>query len=167
MAIFRYNHVIRKIISSLKYRDQTFVAKKFARLLFDKAKNEIAACDLIIPVPLHVKRLRKRKFNQAILLAKNLLKFAPEKTFYADFLIRTKHTKPQVELKKKERESNLKNVFEVNKKYLELVRGKKIILIDDVTTTGATLENCAKVLKKYGAKEVVVLVVAKTALGGS
>ncbi|MBP7710641.1 MAG: ComF family protein [Rickettsiales bacterium] len=167
VAIFRYNHVIRKIISSLKYRDQTFVAKKFARLLFDKAKNEIAACDLIIPVPLHVKRLRKRKFNQAILLAKNLLKFAPKKTFYPDFLIRTKHTKPQVELKKKDRENNLKNVFEVNEKYRETVRGKKIILIDDVTTTGATLENCAKVLKKCGAKEVVVLVVAKTALGGS
>lgn len=166
VAIFRYNWVIRKIISSLKYRDQTFVAKKFARLLFDKAKNEIAACDLIIAVPLHYKRLKKRKFNQAILLAKNLSKFAPEKKFYVDFLVRIKHTKPQVELKKKERENNLKNAFALNEKYLQLVRGKKIILIDDVTTTGATLENCAKVLKKSGAIEVVTLVIAKTALGG-
>lgn len=166
VTIFRYNHVIRKIVSSLKYRDQTFLAKKFAPLLFDKAKNEIADCDLVVAVPLHVKRLRKRKFNQSILLAKNLLKFSPEKVFYSDFLVRTKNTTPQVELKKKERESNLKNAFEVNEKYRELVRGKKILLIDDVTTTGATLENCAKVLKKCGAKKVVVLTIAKTALGG-
>ena len=164
VVLFRYNHILRKIISSLKYRDQTFLAKKFARLLFDKAKSEIADCDLMIAVPLHVKRLRKRKFNQAILLAKNLLKFAPDKNFITDFLVRIKDTKPQVELKKKERENNLKNAFAVNAKYLKEVRGKKILLIDDVTTTGATFENCAKILKKHGAKKVVVLAIAKTAL---
>lgn len=165
VALFRYNHIIRRIISSLKYRDQTYLAKKFARLLFDKAKNEIEACDIVAVVPLHVKRLRKRKFNQAALLAKYMLKLAPEKIFYPDLLRRTKHTKPQIELKKTERENNLKNVFEVAEKYRTKIRGKTILLIDDVTTTGATLENCSKALKKYGAKKVVVLVIAKTAFG--
>lgn len=164
IAIFRYNHILRRVVSSLKFRDQTFLAQKFAKLLFDKSKNEIADCDFIIAVPLHVKRLKKRRFNQSVLLAKNLQKLAPQKEFYCDFLIRTKATKPQMELKKKDRESNLKNVFAVNEKYREMVRGKKIILLDDVFTTGATLENCAKVLKKHGAKKVVVLTIAKTAL---
>lgn len=166
ISVFRYNHILRKIVSSLKYRDQTFIAKKFARLLFDKSKNEIADCDLICAVPLHVKRLRKRKFNQAVLLAKSLWKFAPKKKFYPDFLVRTKHTKPQIELKQKDREQNLKNVFTVNEKYFEEVKGKKILLLDDVMTTGATLENCAKILKKQGARKVVVLTLARTALGG-
>ena len=86
--------------------------------------------------------------------------------FFPDFLVRTKNTKPQIELRKKERENNLKNVFAVNKKYRELVRGKKILLIDDVMTTGATVENCAKTLKKCGARKVVVLTIARTALAG-
>ncbi len=163
IAIFRYNHVLRRIISSLKYRDQTFVAKKFSSFLFKASKTEIKNCDVLTIVPLHISRLRKRKFNQSALLAKSLIEFAPEKTLLLDLLIRTKNTKPQVELRKKERENNLKNVFELNKKYQDFIRDKKIVLIDDVFTTGATLENCAKVLKKYKAKEVVVLTIAKTA----
>ncbi len=166
IAIFRYNHLLRKIIGSLKYRDQTFLAQKFARLLLAKSKSELADCDFIVAVPLHLKRLQKRKFNQAVLLAKNLVKLAPTKKFFPDFLVRTKNTKPQIELRKKERENNLKNVFAVNKKYRELVRGKKILLIDDVMTTGATVENCAKTLKKCGARKVVVLTIARTALAG-
>lgn len=163
ISVFRYNEILRKIIGDLKYRDQTFLAKKFAPILFEKARKEINDCDIIIAVPLHFKRLRKRKFNQAVLLAKVLAKSAPQLKFFPDFLLRTKHTKPQIELKKKERENNLKNIFVVNEKYLGIIKGKKILLLDDVTTTGATLENCAKVLKKRGAKKVVALTIAKTA----
>lgn len=162
ITIFRYNHIIKKIIGDLKYRDQSFLAKKFAKILFDKAKNEIATCDLMVAVPLHIKRLRKRKFNQAVLLCKNLLKFFPDKKFYPDFLFRVKNTVSQVELRKKQREKNLKRAFLVNKKYRDLVKNKKILLVDDVMTTGATLENCAKELKRRGAKEVTVLTIAKT-----
>jgi len=162
LTIFRYNHVLKKIIGDLKYRDQTFLAKKFTKILIDKAQNEIANCDLIVAVPLHQKRLRKRKFNQAVLLCRNLVKFFPKKSFYPDFLLRVKNTAPQVELRKKQRQKNLKRVFLLNKKYQDLVKNKKILLVDDVMTTGATLENCAKELKKAGAKTVVVLTIAKT-----
>jgi ComF family protein len=117
-----------------------------------------------VVVPLHKKRLLQRKFNQSALLAKNLQKLAPQLIFFSDFLIRTKHTKPQTTLKKKQRENNLKNAFALNEKYSNQVRGKNFLLIDDVTTTGATLENCAKVLKKHGAKKIVTLTIAKTAL---
>jgi len=164
ISIFRYNHVLRSVIGNLKYRDQTFLAQKFAPLLLEKIKDQIPNSPIIIAVPLHKKRLQKRKFNQAILLAKNLQKLAPQLIFLPDFLIRTKHTKPQTALKKKERENNLKNVFALNEKYLDKVRGQNFLLIDDVTTTGATLENCARVLKKHGAKKITALTIAKTAL---
>ncbi|OFW81369.1 MAG: hypothetical protein A2887_03600 [Alphaproteobacteria bacterium RIFCSPLOWO2_01_FULL_40_26] len=158
VVIFRYNHIIRTAISALKYRDQTFLAKKFSTLLVSKSKNEIDACDLITAVPLHPKKLRKRKFNQAAMIAKKL---SPEK-FITDLLWRTADTTPQVQLRKKQREKNLKRAFVMNKKYRNNVKNKKILLVDDVMTTGATLENCAKELKRRGAKEVVVLTIAKT-----
>lgn len=166
-TIFRYNYILKKVVSNLKYRDQTFLAKKFARILFDKVKNEIVDCDLIIAAPLHLKRLKKRKFNQAGLLAKEISKFSKQSKFIPDFLIRVKNTRPQIELRKKQREKNLKRAFLVNKKYRELVKGKKILLIDDVMTTGATVENCAKELKRRGAKEVLVLTIAKTVFNSS
>ncbi len=165
LTIFRYNHVIKKIIGSFKYRDQTFLAKKFSKILADKARSEIVDCDFIVAVPLHPKKLRERKFNQAVFLCRNLLKFFPEKIFYPEMLLRMKNTRPQVELRKKEREKNLKRAFLVKPKYRDLVSGKKILLVDDVATTGATLENCAKELKRCGAKEVVVLTIAKTIFG--
>ncbi len=158
LAIFRYNEIIRKSLSALKYSDQTFLAKKFSHILLLNFKEEIANCDIICAVPLHKKRLQERKFNQAVLIAKNL---AAEK-FIPDLLWRLVNTIPQVHLKKKQREKNLKKAFLVNKKYRDLVKGKKILLLDDVMTTGATLDNCAKVLKKFGAREVVVVAIAKT-----
>lgn len=158
ITIFRYNKIIRKIIGDLKYRDQTFLAKKLGKILAEKAKSEIIEADIIIAIPLHKKRLQKRKFNQVTMICKNLDK----SKFISDFLQRRLNTIPQIQLRKKEREKNLKRVFIVNKKYLDLVKDKKILLLDDVMTTGATLDNCAKELKRRGAKEVKVLTIAKT-----
>ncbi len=167
ITIFRYNEILRKAIGDLKYRDQTFLAKKFAGILAKKIKSEIEDCDILCVAPLHINRLRKRKFNQVAIIAR-LLCANPLSLrcsaieFIPDLLWRVVDTIPQVQLRKKQREKNLKKVFLVNKKYRELVKGKKILLLDDVMTTGATLENCAKVLKKCGAKKVIVAVIAKT-----
>jgi len=161
ITIFRYNAIISRAISDLKYRDQTFIAKKFAKICLEKAKNEIADCDIICAVPLHLKRLRKRKFNQAVLIGKNLSK----EKFIFDLIWRVNDSAPQASLKKKEREKNLKRSFLVNKKYRDSLRGKKIILIDDVMTTGATLENCSKALRKCGVEKITVLTIAKTVFG--
>lgn len=158
ITVFRYNPIIGSAISDFKYRDQTFIAKKFAKLLFEKTKNEIADCDFICAVPLHLKRLQKRKFNQAVLIGKNLSK----EKFILDLLWRVNNAAPQASLKKKEREKNLKRGFLVNKKYRNSLRDKKIILLDDVMTTGATLENCSKALRKCGVKKITVLTIAKT-----
>lgn len=167
ISLFRYNDILKKIITSFKYHEQTLIAQKLSKLLISRAKDEIANTDIIIAVPLHVKRLRKRKFNQAILLARTLSKnhdLDRNIKFFPDFLIRTKNTIPQAELHKTEREKNLNGAFAFNEKYQDLIKGKNILLVDDIITTGATLEGCAFILKKHGAKKVIAITIAKTTL---
>lgn len=161
ISVFRYNDVIKRIIGDFKYRDATYLSKKTAKIIFDRYRKEIDKCDLITPVPLHKNRLRKRKFNQAVLLAKEISRLSGKELLY-NGVIRIKNTQPQVELKKRQREKNLKAAFAINNKFKDEIVEKRVFLIDDVMTTGATLENCSKVLKKSGAKMVVALVIAKT-----
>lgn len=131
--------------------------------MYQRTIQEVNDFDIIISVPSHKKQLMKRKYNQATMLAKQYSKLIKNRNFYSDFLIKVKHTNPQTNLRKKERENNLNKAFELNKKYHSLIKNKRILLIDDVTTTGATLNNCAKILKKNGASKVFALTIAKTA----
>lgn len=158
LAIYQYNEIISKAVTNLKYNDQTFLAKKFAQILFKNFKDEIDNCDIICAVPLHEKRLRVRKYNQAALIAK----FLQPKKFIPNLLFRLVNTTSQVKLKREDRERNLKKAFLLNKKYKNSIKDKTILLIDDVATTGATINNCARALKKSGAKKVAVLTIAKT-----
>jgi ComF family protein len=158
IAIYRYNSTIGRAIGHFKYGDQTFLAKKFAKILLSKAHDEINDCDIICAVALHKNKLRKRKFNQALLIAKNL---ASNKLIF-DLLIRTKNQKSQVKLTQKQRIKNIKKAFSLNPKYQNFVKNKHIILVDDVITTSATANSCAKELKKFGAKKISVLTIAKT-----
>ena len=114
---------------------------------------------MIIAVPLHKLRLIKRKYNQSILLAKHLSIKTKIPINYTS-LIRTENTIPQVQLSGKARLNNLKNAFMI--KYPEIIKNKKIVLIDDVETTGSTLKECAKILKKAGAQNIYALTIAKT-----
>lgn len=164
VTIFGYNNSLKKIIANLKYYDATFLSKKFAKLLVEKIAPNAKNYDLIIAVPLHRKRLRTRKYNQSILLCKTIKRDFPHLKFYPDFLIRTKFSKTQTALNKKEREKNLENIFKINQKYIDLIKGKNILLIDDVITTGATLNNCAKVLKNVGCGKITIVTIAKTVL---
>ncbi len=120
--------------------------------------------DLIVPIPLHKKRLKYRGFNQSEILAKKIAdKFNIK--LEAKRLKRIIHTSPQAELDREQRLKNLKNVFEWGN-YIGAgrdlpLRGKNILLVDDITTTGATLEECAKVLKKEGADKIWGIVLGK------
>lgn len=160
VTLFKYNYVIKKIIGAIKYQNQGFLGKKFAKMLVQKIKKEEINFDLIIAVPLHIERLKKRKFNQSIFLAKSLAKEL-NKDFFTDLLFRVKNSKPQAKLRKKERIKNVKRAFIVNKKYRDFVAGKNILLVDDVMTSGATVENCAKELKRRKANKVFVVTIAK------
>ncbi len=113
--------------------------------------------DAVLPVPLYKNRLRQREFNQSALLAKYLAKGIGS-TLLIDSLVKMKDTKPQVGLSSNERLKNMKNAFWIQNK--EVVEGKDILLIDDVSTTGATIRECSKVLKKAGAGNIHVLTLA-------
>ena len=115
----------------------------------------VAAADLLAPVPLHPKRIKHRGFNQALLLAQAF----PEAPVAREAVVRTRHTPPQVGLNPKERRDNVKGAFSVTDP--ALVKGKHVLLVDDLYTTGATVKECARVLRKAGARRVEVLTVAR------
>ncbi len=131
----------------------------FAKLIVARYKKEIQEVDLVIPVPMHrIKRIF-RQYNSAQILAKDisdLLKIP----MVPDVLIKTKWTKPQTKLSKYEREKNLSGSLVFNMK--RIVKGMKILLIDDVRTTGTTCNTCARLLKTAGATSVKLVTVGAT-----
>lgn len=163
ISIMRYDDVSKKIILGLKYFDQTYLSKIIAKMMLNGAKDVALMSDLIVSVPLHKSKLGKRKFNQSILIAKNIAKIAKIPICY-DILIRTKATKSQFVLKKDQRYKNLKDALIFNDKYLAKIKGLNILLIDDVITTGATIHQCCRVLRKAGVNKIYVLTLAKTVI---
>jgi ComF family protein len=163
-----YDRSFMEIIHSLKYKGRIQLAKPLGQLLLSVlfqywAENEF---DLILPVPLHSKRLKKRGFNQAFLLIRNWSDIEDKLninvssiTIDPHVLKRHKSTKPQTGLKRRERMKNIKNAFSISDP--DRIKEKKILLVDDVYTTGATVNECASVLLKNGAGQVDVLTLAR------
>lgn len=149
-----YQTPIDKWVMALKFGGNILMSRLFAELLEAKL-NSIENDFILMPVPLHQSRLRKRGYNQAFEIAKELSLLSNRKLDIS--LIRVKNTQMQAQLKFKERIKNVKNAFEVKQSFA----GKRIILVDDVMTTGNTLKECAKTLKKAGVEEVRVLVFAR------
>ncbi|WP_299981329.1 ComF family protein [Desulfobacula sp.] len=168
-AAAEYKGIIKDAIPLFKYHSKLSVTKVFEHLLFQTFLRHyaISRIDLIMPVPLHKKKLRERGFNQAFLLIRNFVKryqqvFEQSPLWEIDTiaLARIKKTQPQTGFDIEQRKSNLKNAFKVvNQKTIE---NKHILLIDDVFTTGATCNEAARVLLKHGAKKVDALVLART-----
>ena len=155
-----YDDFSKKGLLAFKFHDQIHFAKIYAKWLKVAGADIFEqGVDLIIPVPLSYQRLFKRRYNQSAVLASELSKLTNIPT---DFLVlkKIKHTKSQSSLSEKERLKNLKNAFAVAK--ADKIKDKRILLVDDIMTTGATLSECAKVLLKAGAKSVDTLTVART-----
>ena len=157
-----------ELIHQLKYKGKIQLARPLGTLLFAALcrfwKN--ADLDVIIPVPLHAKRFKKRGFNQAYLLIKDWQKrYAKVGRVFStipinrDVLVREKHTKPQTGLNRKERVKNIKNAFKITDP--ELIEGKRVLIVDDVYTTGATTNECARILLKHKVKRVDILTLAR------
>lgn len=156
----KYNDMSKNMILGFKFLDKTENAKIFAKWLHFAAKDIYEeGIDIIIPVPLHFKRLIKRKYNQSALLAKELSKISNIKVEYSA-LKRAKNNRPQVEFSGRARKQNVKNVFTISNS--NKIEGKRILLVDDVYTTGSTMKECAKSLKKVGAKSVDFITIART-----
>jgi ComF family protein len=148
-------------IHEFKYGAKSSFAKPLGLLLSSFARTWLETDKnlLLMPVPLHPRRLRERGFNQSLLLAREVAK---DLKVDLDFLSlqRIKYTKPQTELGSEERARNVRRAFQVSRR--ETVKKRSIVLVDDVATTGSTLNECARALKKAGCREVFCLTLART-----
>jgi len=154
-----YDEYSKPLILNFKFHDHTENAPFLARWLLLGGKDIFAAgVDVIIPIPLHYSRMIKRRYNQSALLAKELSKICGIPADYSA-VIRHRKTRPQIEFSGSERTRNVKGAFSV--KHPENLRDRRILLIDDVMTTGATLKECALACLAAGAASVDTLTVAR------
>lgn len=159
-APFVYEGAIKDLIHRLKYNAKVQLRRPLALLTAERLKDFVddAAPELLLPVPLHVKRLRQRGFNQAVLLAE-LLSKEWQLPLVRQGLRRTRWTEPQVNLAAAERAANVRGAFTVTD--VAAVKGKRLLLVDDVLTTGSTIAECSRVLKRAGAGAVFAVTVAR------
>ncbi len=155
-----YDDASRKLVLRFKHADQTQAVRVLVPWMVAAGRAMLAGADVIVPVPLHRWRLLRRRYNQAGLLAQGVGR-ATGRDVCVDALERTRATAPQGHRTRKEREANVKGVFALNPKRLARIAGKNVVLVDDVLTTGATVNACADVLLAAGARQVDVLVVAR------
>lgn len=163
-AAAHYGGVIRRLIVRFKFEDKHEPLPLFTKLMREAGRPLLDEADLLVPVPLHRLRLLQRRFNQSALLAKGLSRVAGVPVCLTA-LKKTKRTKAQVGLAQDARLENVADAFEVSRKGESAVRDKRVVLIDDVLTTGATANACAAVLVKAGARAVDVLAIALVAHG--
>ncbi len=157
-APFRFEGVIREAVHQLKYRNLRSVAAPLAALLRDFLEASPLPADVLVPVPLHRRRLRERGYNQSGLLARELGKLTSTPVI-ENCLVRIRPAAPQARAATvAERQSNVADAFACRDARL---KGRQVLLIDDVATTGATVEACAGALKAAGAESVWALVLAR------
>lgn len=161
-AAMAYDDGSRALVLSFKHGGRTEGLTGFAAQMRRAGRDILGGADYLIPVPLHPSRLIRRKYNQAALLGRALGKITEVK-YNPDVLIRTKRTNSQGQFNARQRVENVRGAFEIRASAKERVKGAHIILIDDVLTTGATLEACARTLKKAGARQVDGLCLARVA----
>lgn len=155
-AAFRYEFPVDRIIKALKYGHQLAISPWLGKKLADHPGLQNRDIDQIIAMPLYPDRMRERGFNQSIEIARPL-SHTLQRPLLLDCLQRTRATQPQAELNLKERHSNVRGAFDCTSD----LTGQSILLVDDVMTTGATLNECARVLKLHGARHVMVAVAAR------
>lgn len=156
-----YDRISAPLISTLKFHDQWAGLERYAALLNAAGGSLLEAADILAPVPLHWRRLWRRKYNQSALLAYGISRHCALPCL-PELLVRTRYTPPQMGLKRQERAKNVRRAFAINPAYATRVQGMHVVLVDDVMTTGATANACANVLRKAGAREVSVLTLART-----
>ncbi|HKM69823.1 MAG TPA: ComF family protein [Stellaceae bacterium] len=163
-AVLRYDKNSRRLVLGLKHGDQTHVAAAFGRWMHRAGGEVLSGADLLVPVPLHWTRLFQRRYNQAALLA-HAVRAAGGPDVAADWLVRRRRTPAQGHLGPTARERNVRGAFAMRGR--RSVAGKRVVIIDDVMTTGATVHECARVLKRAGAVSVGVLTLARALRSGA
>lgn len=163
-AAVQYEGVARQLVHRLKYHDRMDLVPAMARMMSGAGRDLLAEADLMIPVPLHAGRLRRRRFNQSAALTAALSRLSGV-GWDALAMRRTRHTPTQAGLSRRKRAANLRGAFAVPDSRRAGIAGKRVLLVDDVLTTGATAEACARALLRAGAQRVDVLVFALVPAG--
>ncbi len=155
---FQFDGVIRKAIHSLKYQNLRAISSLLARYLYEYLLSNHLPVNVIVPVPLHAKRIRERGYNQSVLLSRDLSKLCGL-LLIEDCLVRERYSGPQARTASvRERQNNVAGAFACRD---DRLTDKAVLLVDDVSTSGTTLDACAGELKKWGATSVWGLVVAR------
>ncbi len=159
--IFKYEGQIRKLLIDYKFNDKPYLYKTFSKIILNSKTmtDFINNYEIIIPVPIHKKRLNSRGYNQSELLAREISRKLKNIKILNKLLIKTENNVAQSTLSKEERISNVKNIYKVRND--GLIKGKSIILLDDIYTTGNTVNECSRVLKENGAREIGVFTISK------
>ena len=155
-----YEGVIKDLIHEFKYKGKDYLGRTLSRLMIEFIREynlPMGYLDFIVPIPLHKARLREREFNQAQILSNHIAKEFKKETL-SDILLKNRHTRTQTDLATDERLLNVRESFSLNKQ--KSLKGKGVLLVDDVLTTGATSSEAARVLKQAGANMVFVLTLA-------
>ncbi len=152
VSLFRYNHVMRRAMDGFKYKNRQEYADFFTAELIRVYGDVMQSwgADAIIPIPIHKSRRKVRGYNQAELLAEPISEFL-KVPMEAKLIVRTRKTKPQNKLNDKERQKNIEGAFKIAENVVQL---KKVILVDDIYTTGSTINACARLLREAGVKQV-------------
>lgn len=158
--LFQYSGEIRNMILNYKFREKSYIYSTFVELIKNNKKicAQIKKYDIIMPVPISKKRLNTRGYNQSALIARKIAKML-NMCYEENILVKIKDNKPQSEMGQEKRKSNVKDVYTIKNK--EKIYQKKILLIDDIFTTGNTVNECAKVLIENFASSVGIFTIAK------
>jgi len=166
-----FEGALKELIHHFKYRGKDYLSDELSLFLLRtwEKHSELQESEVVLPVPLHSGRLRERGYNQSLLLAKKFVSLVQESgrpsfgigriVVLQDILVRVKKSASQTELSREERIRNVESLFRV--KDPTAIYEKKVLLIDDVCTTGSTLNECSKILKEAGAKEILGLTLAR------
>ena len=161
LYIFKYEGIIRKLILNYKFNEKSFLYKTFVNFLLKNEKffKILKSYDTIIPVPVSSKRMNERGYNQSELIADDIVKQITECECITDCLIKNKNIIEQSKLNKEQRQKNIQGVYILKNK--EKLINKKILLIDDIYTTGSTANECCKILQEAKPKKIDVFTIAK------
>lgn len=163
MYLFKYEGIIRNKIISYKFNDKPYLYKTFCEIFVKNKKvcEFLKKYDIIISVPMYKKKKNQRGYNQSELIAKETAKKVENIEYRNDILIKIRNTAKQSSLNKEQRKENIKNAYLIKSSNKEYILNKNILIFDDIYTTGSTANECAKMLKEAGAKNIGILTIAK------
>lgn len=161
LYIFKYEGIIKERLIKYKFNERNYIYKAFVKFMLKNKKicDFLKNYDIIIPVPIHTKRRMERGYNQSALIAKAISKKIPPIDYLEDVLIKKINNKPQSTKNKSERKNNVIGAYYMKNK--EKINNKKILLLDDIYTTGNTVNECCKILQSANPKCIDVITIAK------